>query len=77
VPSRERHRLSIFFDINEQIYLVDLPGYGYAGASKVKRREWGEFIVNYLRDRDKLALILHLIDLRHEPMKMTWRLRNG
>ena len=58
-----------FFDINEQIYLVDLPGYGYAGASKVKRREWGEFIVNYLRDRDKLALILHLIDLRHEPMK--------
>lgn len=58
-----------FFEINGQIYLVDLPGYGYAGASKVKRREWGEFIVNYLRNRDRLALILHLIDLRHEPMK--------
>ena len=58
-----------FFEINEKIYLVDLPGYGYAGASKVKRREWGEFIVKYLRNRDKLALIVHLIDLRHEPMK--------
>jgi GTP-binding protein len=58
-----------FFAINDQIFLVDLPGYGYAGASKAKRREWGEFIVNYLRDRDKLALIVHLIDLRHEPMK--------
>jgi GTP-binding protein len=58
-----------FFEINEQIYLVDLPGYGYAEASKGKRREWGEFITNYLQDSKKLALIIHLIDLRHEPMK--------
>lgn len=58
-----------FFSINEQLYLVDLPGYGYAEASKGKRREWGEFITNYLGERDRLALIVHLIDLRHEPMK--------
>jgi GTP-binding protein len=58
-----------FFSINEQLFLVDLPGYGYAASSGEKRREWGEFIVRYLRERDKLALILHLIDLRHEPMK--------
>ena len=58
-----------FFAINEQMYLVDLPGYGYAETSKGKHREWGEFITDYLRDRDKLALIIHLIDLRHEPMK--------
>ena len=58
-----------YFAINEQLYLVDLPGYGYAETSKGKRREWGEFITNYLRNRDKLALIVHLIDLRHEPMK--------
>ncbi len=58
-----------FFDVNEQFYLVDLPGYGYAAESKGKRREWGEFIVNYLRDRERIALIVHLIDLRHEPMK--------
>jgi GTP-binding protein len=58
-----------YFAINEQLYLVDLPGYGYAATSKGKHREWGEFITNYLRDRDMLALIVHLIDLRHEPMK--------
>ena len=58
-----------YFAINEQMYLVDLPGYGYAETSKGKRREWGEFITNYLRDGDRLALIVHLIDLRHEPMK--------
>jgi GTP-binding protein len=58
-----------FFAINDQMYLVDLPGYGYAETSKGKHREWGEFITDYLRDRDKLALIIHLIDLRHEPMK--------
>jgi GTP-binding protein len=58
-----------YFAINEQLYLVDLPGYGYAATSKGKHREWGEFITNYLRDRNMLALIVHLIDLRHEPMK--------
>jgi GTP-binding protein len=57
-----------YFDINEQMYLVDLPGYGYAQTSKGKREEWGEFITNYLRERSGLALIIHLIDLRHEPM---------
>ena len=58
-----------YFAINEQMYLVDLPGYGYAGASKAKRSEWGEFITNYLRNRYIIALIVHLIDLRHDPMK--------
>ena len=58
-----------FFDINEKLYLVDLPGYGYAAASHAQRREWGEFIFNYLRERKELAVVVHLIDLRHEPMK--------
>jgi GTP-binding protein len=58
-----------FFEINEQMYLVDLPGYGYASKSKSKRKEWGEFIFNYLKDGDKIAVIIHLIDLRHEPME--------
>ena len=58
-----------YFAINELLYLVDLPGYGYAATSKGKRGEWGEFVTDYLRDQDKLALIVHLIDLRHEPMK--------
>ncbi len=58
-----------FFEVNDKLYLVDLPGYGYAATSQAKRKEWGSFIYNYLRDRDRLALIVHLIDLRHEPMK--------
>src|SRR4030042_4301226 len=58
-----------YFAINEQMYLVDMPGYGYAETSKGKLREWGEFITNYLGNRDRLALIVHLIDLRHKPMK--------
>ncbi|MBE0427268.1 MAG: YihA family ribosome biogenesis GTP-binding protein [Nitrospirae bacterium] len=58
-----------YFAINEQMYLVDLPGYGYAETLKGKHREWGEFITNYLRNGDRIALIVHLIDLRHEPMK--------
>ncbi|KAF0181069.1 MAG: ribosome bioproteinis GTP-binding protein YsxC/EngB [Nitrospirae bacterium] len=57
-----------FFAVNEKLYLVDLPGYGYAAAAQAKKKEWGAFIYNYLRDRDKLALIVHLIDLRHAPM---------
>jgi GTP-binding protein len=58
-----------FFSINDSMYLVDLPGYGYATASKDKRREWGEFITHYLGERDRIALIVHLIDLRHDPMQ--------
>jgi GTP-binding protein len=58
-----------YFAINEQMYLVDLPGYGYAEASKKKRGEWGRFITDYLQNRDMIVLVVHLIDLRHDPMK--------
>lgn len=58
-----------FYEINGQFYLVDLPGYGYAKVSKEQRAEWGAFIFDYLRNRDRLVLIVHLIDSRHEPMK--------
>jgi GTP-binding protein len=58
-----------YFEINGQMYLVDLPGYGYAEASKEKRREWGGFITKYLQNCANLSLIIHLIDLRHDPMK--------
>jgi GTP-binding protein len=58
-----------FFEVNEKIYLVDLPGYGYAEASRGKRREWGGFITQYLQGNSGIALVIHLIDLRHEPMK--------
>lgn len=58
-----------FYEINELFYLVDLPGYGYAKVSQSQRQEWSTFISRYLQERDKLVLMLHLIDMRHAPMK--------
>ena len=54
-----------FFDINEQWYLVDLPGYGYARASKAKKAVFGNLIQSYFLKRDSLLLAFILIDVRH------------
>ncbi|MBC8082405.1 MAG: YihA family ribosome biogenesis GTP-binding protein [Hymenobacter sp.] len=53
------------FLINKAWYLVDLPGYGYAKASKVNRAAWGRMINFYLRQRENLACVFVLIDSRH------------
>jgi GTP-binding protein len=58
-----------FFEINERLYFVDLPGYGYAETSRDKRREWGGFITDYLSKSERLVLVIQLIDMRHAPMK--------
>lgn len=58
-----------FYEINGCFYLVDLPGYGYAQVSQSQRQEWSAFLSRYLKERDKLVMLLHLIDMRHEPMK--------
>lgn len=57
-----------FYEINGTFYLVDLPGYGYAQVSQSRRQEWGVFITRYLKERNRLTLLVHLIDMRHEPM---------
>ncbi|WP_127586196.1 ribosome biogenesis GTP-binding protein YihA/YsxC [Paenibacillus koleovorans] len=56
-----------FYRIESKLYFVDLPGYGYAKVSKTKRAEWGRFIESYLMERDRLKLIIQIIDLRHPP----------
>lgn len=56
-----------FFLINEEFYFVDLPGYGYAKASKNKRQEWGKLIEKYLAERQQLVLSILIVDARHEP----------
>ncbi|MFM9328489.1 ribosome biogenesis GTP-binding protein YihA/YsxC [Paenibacillus mesotrionivorans] len=56
-----------YYRINDLLYFVDLPGYGYAKVSKTRREEWGKFIEGYLTGRDELKLLVHLIDLRHPP----------
>lgn len=65
------------FIINDQWYLVDLPGYGYARASKSSRSTWERFIADYLTQRETLINIFVLLDARLEPQKidlefMTW-----
>ncbi|BBM70824.1 ribosome biogenesis GTP-binding protein YihA/YsxC [Rhodothermus marinus] len=56
-----------FYRVNEQLYFVDLPGYGYARTSQQERRLWGRLITRYLQERPTLALVVHLIDSRHPP----------
>lgn len=56
-----------FFLINERVYFVDLPGYGYAKVSKAAKEGWKEMIEGYLENRDQLKLVLMLVDSRMPP----------
>ena len=56
-----------FFNVEDTVLFVDLPGYGYAKISKEVSAQWGKMIENYLQGRSELALILMLVDIRHEP----------
>lgn len=56
-----------FYNINEELYLVDLPGYGYAKVSEKEKREWGALIERYLHSSKKLKAVFLLIDIRHDP----------
>lgn len=58
------------FLVNEQWYIVDLPGYGYAKVSKSSREKWEKFIRNYITKRESLQCIFVLIDSRLEPQKI-------
>lgn len=58
-----------FYDVNGEMYVVDLPGYGYAKAPKTEIAKWGEMIEEYLEKREELRAIILLIDIRHEPGK--------
>ena len=55
------------FNINDEWYLVDLPGYGYAKVSKTSRAEWGKMINAYLGQRENLTCVCVLLDSRHAP----------
>jgi len=57
-----------FFVVDQRLYLVDLPGYGFARVSKELRAEWGELITGYLGDRAPLRCVVVIIDIRH-PLK--------
>ena len=74
-------RLINYFLLNQEIYLVDLPGYGFAKTSKSQQQEWGDLIGDYLRSGRPKHLFL-LIDIRHEPspedrQMLQWTLYSG
>ena len=56
-----------FYNINDAVYFVDLPGYGYAKVSLEIKAKWGKMIENYLRKSKQLKMVFLLIDIRHEP----------
>jgi len=58
------------FTINNEFYIVDLPGYGFAKVSQTSRRRWEQMIENYLRKRETLLHVFVLIDSRHNPQKL-------
>ena len=60
-------RMINFFDVNGELNMVDLPGYGYAAVSKSMKEEWAGLIEGYLKERQELQLVVQLIDIRHEP----------
>ena len=65
-----------FYNINDELYLVDLPGYGYARVSEKEKEQWGKMIERYLHSSKQLKAVFLLIDIRHEPSandKMMYR----
>ena len=56
-----------FYNINDAMYLVDLPGYGYAKVSESEKEKWGKMIERYLQTSKKLKAVFLLIDIRHDP----------
>ena len=56
-----------FYNINDAMYLVDLPGYGYAKVSESEKEKWGRMIERYLQTSKKLKAVFLLIDIRHDP----------
>ena len=71
-----------FYHINDVVYWVDLPGYGYAQVAKEEKEKWGRMIERYLKKSPSLKMVFLLIDIRHKPsdndsMMYDWIIRNG
>ena len=71
-----------FYNINDELYYVDLPGYGYASVSKEVKAKWGKLIERYLRNSKQLQCVFLLVDIRHAPSTndvemYEWILANG
>ena len=77
-----RDRTINYYNINDEIYFVDLPGYGYAQANEHVKAQWGKMIEDYLHKSSQLKAVFLLIDIRHDPsandkQMYDWVLHNG
>ena len=59
-----------FYNVNNIVRLVDLPGYGYAATSMDEKNKWAEYINTYLETRENLKAIFLIVDIRHEPSQL-------
>jgi GTP-binding protein len=71
-----------YYNINDDMYLVDLPGYGYANVSQSVKEKWGKMVERYLKKSTQLKQVFLLIDIRHDPsandkMMYEWIVANG
>lgn len=71
-----------FYNINDEMYLTDLPGYGFAKVSKSEKEKWGKMIERYLHSSKQLRAVFLLIDIRHDPsandrMMYEWMVYQG
>lgn len=71
-----------FYNVNHAMYLVDLPGYGYAKVSQSVKEQWGKLIERYLHESKRLKAVFLLVDIRHDPSEndktmYNWILHNG
>lgn len=71
-----------FYNINDVLYFVDLPGYGYAKVSQQEKEKWGKMVERYLHQSKVLVAVFLLVDIRHDPsandkVMYDWILANG
>ena len=71
-----RTQLINFFTVNSSLFFVDLPGYGFAKVPRSVRKDWGDMIETYLRERRNLALVVFILDVRRDPSAEALSLRD-
>jgi GTP-binding protein len=71
-----RTQLINFFTVNGSISFVDLPGYGFAKVSQSVKKDWGDMMEAYLRERQSLAMVIFILDIRRDPSEDDLSLRD-
>jgi GTP-binding protein len=71
-----RTQLINFFTVNDSMSFVDLPGYGFAKVARSVKKDWGDMMEAYLRERQNLAMVIFILDIRRDPSEDDLSLRN-